>query len=154
MSQLVVSVAGAAIGFAIGGPVGAQWGWMAGTLAGSVAFPPHSEGPHLGDLSVTSSAYGAVIPYLAGHRRRWWRRWANLRRRWRRRRWTILKNWRCRGHHADTQQQTCDDQNNFLHIQMNTIHSSRLMCKRIRSHSFRESGHNLASSAGAVPIGT
>ena len=69
MSQLVVSVAGAAIGFAIGGPVGAQWGWMAGTLAGSVAFPPHSEGPHLGDLSVTSSAYGAVIPYLAGHQR-------------------------------------------------------------------------------------
>lgn len=69
MSQLVVAVAGAAVGFAIGGPVGAQWGWMAGTLAGSLAYPPHSEGPHLGDLSVTSSAYGAVIPYLAGHQR-------------------------------------------------------------------------------------
>lgn len=69
MSQLVVSVAGAAVGFAIAGPAGAQWGWMAGSLAGSLAFPPQNEGPHLADLSVTSSAYGAVIPYLAGHQR-------------------------------------------------------------------------------------
>ena len=79
------------------------------------------------------------------HRRR-------RRRRWWRRRWTILKNWRCRGHHAGTQQQTCDDQNSFLHIQMNTIHSSRLMCKRIRSHSFRESGERPAACAATSRI--
>ena len=80
-------------------------------------------------------------------RRRWrLRRWANLRRRASRRRWTLLRNWRCRGHHADTQQQTCEDQNSFFHIQMNTIHSSRPMCKSIHPHSFRESGSRLDGS--------
>jgi hypothetical protein len=73
--------------------------------------------------------------------RRWrLRRLDNLRRWASRRRWTILRNWRCRGHHADAQQQTCDNQNSFFHIQTNTIHSFWLMCKRVHPHSFRESG--------------
>ena len=69
MSQLVVSVAGAAVGFMVGGPVGAQWGWMAGTVAGALMFPPTYQAPKIGDLSVTSSAYGSVLPYLEGHLR-------------------------------------------------------------------------------------
>ena len=64
--QLAVSVAGAAIGFALGGPAGAQWGWMAGTLAGAVLFPPHAEGPHMGDLKVQGSTYGQPIPVPYG----------------------------------------------------------------------------------------
>lgn len=64
--QLAVSAAGAAIGFMVGGPVGAQWGWMAGTLAGAVLFPPHQEGPHMGDLRVQGSAYGQPIPIPYG----------------------------------------------------------------------------------------
>lgn len=68
MAQLVVSVAGAAVGFAIGGPAGAKWGWMAGSLLGAAFAPTQkSEGPRLDDLSVSSSAYGSVIPYLEGH---------------------------------------------------------------------------------------
>lgn len=68
MAQLVVSVAGAAVGFAIGGPAGAKWGWMAGSLLGA-AFTPNQkqEGPRLEDMSVSSSAYGTTIPYLEGH---------------------------------------------------------------------------------------
>jgi hypothetical protein len=84
-----------------------------------------------------------TVTVLWRRRRRRWRRrrWANQRRRWAsRRRWTILRNWRCRGHHADTQDQTCDDQNSFFHILMNTIHSLRPMFKRVHPHSFRESG--------------
>jgi hypothetical protein len=85
---------------------------------------------------------GTVTAY--GRRRWWWRRrWrANLRRRRRthRRRWAILRNCRNRGHHADTQQQTSDGQNSFLHTLTNTIHSSWPMFKRTHLHSFRESG--------------
>ena len=64
--QLAVSVAGAAIGFALGGPAGAQWGWMAGTLAGAILFPPHVDGPHMGDLKVQGSTYGQPIPVPYG----------------------------------------------------------------------------------------
>jgi hypothetical protein len=64
--QLAISVAGAAIGFAMGGPAGAQWGWMAGTLAGAILFPPHVDGPHMGDLKVQGSTYGQPIPVPYG----------------------------------------------------------------------------------------
>jgi hypothetical protein len=70
MARLVVSAAGAAIGFMVAGPTGAQIGWAAGGLIGS-AFEPaqKSEGPRLGDLSVGTSSYGTPIPYIAGHPR-------------------------------------------------------------------------------------
>lgn len=64
--QLAMSVVGATIGFVVGGPAGAQWGWMAGTLAGAVLFPPHVEGPHMGDLRVQGSTYGQPIPVPYG----------------------------------------------------------------------------------------
>lgn len=69
MAQLILAAAGAAVGFAIGGPTGAQWGWIAGSTLGGMMNQPSFEGPRLGDLSVTSSAYGSVIPYLEGHTR-------------------------------------------------------------------------------------
>lgn len=77
MAALVISAAGAALGGALLGPgavvfglSGAQLGWLGGSLLAS-AFTPgqKSEGPRLGDLSVSSSAYGAPIPYLLGHSR-------------------------------------------------------------------------------------
>lgn len=68
MAQLVVSAAGAAVGFMVGGPAGAQWGWMAGSLIGAVAFTPtqKNEGPRLDDLKVTGLAYGQPIPFIQG----------------------------------------------------------------------------------------
>lgn len=69
MAQLVLAAAGAAIGFAIGGVTGAQWGWIAGSTIGGMMNQPSFDGPRLGDLSVTSSAYGSTIPYLEGHTR-------------------------------------------------------------------------------------
>lgn len=70
MAQLVVAAAGAAVGFAIGGPQGAQIGWAVGSLVGSTFAPTQkSQGPRLGDLTVTGSAYGSVIPFVAGHPR-------------------------------------------------------------------------------------
>ncbi len=62
MAQLV-AVAGAAFTTAIG--LGPQSGWIIGSIVGNILFPaegPTIEGARLGDLSVTSSAYGAAIP--------------------------------------------------------------------------------------------
>ena len=67
MAQLIVSAAGAAIGFAVGGPMGAKIGWVAGSMIGSTFAPTQkSAGPRLEDLTVSTSAYGTPIPYLAG----------------------------------------------------------------------------------------
>jgi hypothetical protein len=61
---ILVAAGGAALGTAIG--VGPGAGWLAGAALGNLLFPtqgPESrvEGPRLGDLTVTSSAYGAPI---------------------------------------------------------------------------------------------
>ena len=70
MAQLIVSAAGAAIGFAVGGPMGAKIGWVAGSMIGSTFAPAQkSAGPRLEDLTVSTSAYGTAIPYIAGHPR-------------------------------------------------------------------------------------
>src|SRR5512134_3566298 len=66
MAQLGFAVAGAAVGSMFGMP---QLGWIAGAAIGGLLFPakgPHTEGPRLGDLSVSSSAYGMPIPILYG----------------------------------------------------------------------------------------
>jgi len=58
-AALGLGLAGAALGSFIGMP---QLGFLAGSLLGNILFPakgPVIEGPRLGDLSVTSSAYGA-----------------------------------------------------------------------------------------------
>ena len=77
MAQLIVSVAGAAIGFAIGGPTGAQIGWTLGSAVGSQFGPTQrAYGPKLTDLKITGTAYGDTIPWIAGHPRNagqiWW----------------------------------------------------------------------------------
>ena len=63
MAQLAIAGAGALGSSALG--FGWQAGWLIGATLGSVLFPPRGpdiEGPRVNDLSVTSSAYGQVIP--------------------------------------------------------------------------------------------
>lgn len=65
MAQLAIPVAGAVFGSAIG--IGAAAGWVIGATVGTLLFPPGvPDGPRLGDLTVTSSAYGTPIGLLAG----------------------------------------------------------------------------------------
>ena len=69
MAVLAISLAGAALGNVIG--VGASVGWLVGNVIGNLLFSPKPpsttvEGPRLGDLTVTSSAYGAPIPFGYG----------------------------------------------------------------------------------------
>jgi len=66
---ILVAAGGAALGTALG--VGPGAGWLAGAAIGNLLFPtqgPDSrvEGPRLGDLTVTSSAYGAPIAIAYG----------------------------------------------------------------------------------------
>jgi len=66
---ILVAAGGAALGTALG--VGPGAGWLAGAALGNLLFPsqgPESrvEGPRLGDLTVTSSAYGAPIAIAYG----------------------------------------------------------------------------------------
>jgi len=60
---ILVALGGAALGNAIG--IGANAGWIIGSIVGTLLFPQGQnttvEGPRLGDLTVTSSAYGAPI---------------------------------------------------------------------------------------------
>ncbi|PKP79147.1 MAG: hypothetical protein CVT81_00190 [Alphaproteobacteria bacterium HGW-Alphaproteobacteria-3] len=61
---ILVAVGGAALGSAVG--LGWQAGWLVGSVVGSLLFPGKgqnvtTEGPRLGDLTVSSSAYGASI---------------------------------------------------------------------------------------------
>lgn len=59
---ILVAAGGAALGSAIG--IGANTGWLVGSVIGNLLFPSGSdtttEGSRLSDLSVSSSAYGAV----------------------------------------------------------------------------------------------
>lgn len=74
MARQLIKLAATAVGTAYGGPLG---GMAAGAAAGYIMGPEpqarpepqHSEGPRLGDLSVTSSNYGTIIPLLYGHPR-------------------------------------------------------------------------------------
>ena len=62
MGQLVVGLAGAAVGSAFGNPA---LGFTAGTFLGGLLFPPDPiriEGPRREDLRVSSSTYGRPIP--------------------------------------------------------------------------------------------
>lgn len=66
MAQLLISAAGAAIGFAIGGPMGAQIGWGVGGLIGSSMGAGSVDGPRLTDTKVQISSYGAALPRTWG----------------------------------------------------------------------------------------
>jgi hypothetical protein len=70
MANLVLGVAGAAVGFMVGGPMGAQMGFMAGSAVGGALFPPKGQdGPRLNDLAVQVSSYGQPITRLWGTHR-------------------------------------------------------------------------------------
>lgn len=66
---ILVAVGGAVLGSAVG--VGWSAGWLVGSVVGNLIFPRRgpdirTEGPRLGDLTITSSAYGAPIAIAFG----------------------------------------------------------------------------------------
>jgi hypothetical protein len=66
---ILVAAGGAALGTALG--VGPGAGWLVGAAVGNLLFPASGqdsrvEGPRLGDLTVTSSAYGAPVAIAYG----------------------------------------------------------------------------------------
>ncbi len=65
MANLVLGIAGAAVGSLFGAP---QIGWLVGSTLGSMLGQPdqHSEGPRVSDLKVQASTYGAMVPILYG----------------------------------------------------------------------------------------
>ena len=65
MAQLVLGVAGAAIGGTLG-PLGAQIGFALGSAAGASLQTVRNYGPRLSDLRSPQSSYGSVIPYIEG----------------------------------------------------------------------------------------
>ena len=69
MTDVVLPVVGAAVGFVVGGPQGAMMGAQIGMMAAS-AFTrvklPTQEGPRLADLRGQTSTYGGHIPKLYG----------------------------------------------------------------------------------------
>ena len=78
MAQLVLSVAGTAVGGFFGGTWGARIGFVIGNYLGSRidSSKIHNEGPKLTDLSFTDSNYGNYIPWIQGTMRVggqiWW----------------------------------------------------------------------------------
>ena len=70
MASLVLGVVGGVVGFYVGGPVGAQIGFAIGSAAGSYVDAQmntqHTEGPRLGDRSIQTSTYGAMLPITHG----------------------------------------------------------------------------------------
>lgn len=66
MAQLVLGIAGAAVGSVIGGPMGAQIGFALGSAAGASLQTNRTYGPRLSDLKAPQAAYGSVIPYVEG----------------------------------------------------------------------------------------
>ena len=67
MANLVISAAGAAVGFMVGGPTGAQIGWMVGSYLS--ADKAQAGQPTIGDLRVQTSQYGVNIPIVIGKQR-------------------------------------------------------------------------------------
>ena len=66
MAQLVVAVAGAAVGSFFGAP---QIGFAIGSAIGGALFAPKPPGPKLQDLKATAVEYGATLPLIYGHPR-------------------------------------------------------------------------------------
>lgn len=71
---MIIPFVGAAIGGAVGGTflgvAAASWGYMIGSLVATMLQPGQKvQGPRLGDLQVTGSAYGAPIPHVIGRTR-------------------------------------------------------------------------------------
>lgn len=67
MANLIISTAGAAVGYMVGGPTGASIGWSLGSALS--AEPTKMEPPAVGDLRVQTSQYGTAIPVIVGRQR-------------------------------------------------------------------------------------
>ena len=67
MANLVISAAGAGIGYLIGGPTGAQIGWVIGSsvAAGNQTIDQRQ----VMDMKVATAAYGAPMKYVIGKQR-------------------------------------------------------------------------------------
>lgn len=61
-----LTIIGTAVGYYFGGPAGASFGALIGGTVGGIVDPVKIDGPRLKDLKVTSSAYGAPIPWIFG----------------------------------------------------------------------------------------
>lgn len=67
MSNLVISAAGAAVGYMVGGPTGAQIGWMLGSAY--AASQENVDQRQVGDMRIQTASYGAPIAYVFGKQR-------------------------------------------------------------------------------------
>lgn len=67
MSNLVIPLGSAVVGYFFGGPTGAQIGWMLGSAYQS--SQQEIVQPSVGDLRIQTSQYGAAIPYIFGRQR-------------------------------------------------------------------------------------
>jgi hypothetical protein len=69
MANLVISAAGAAVGYLVGGPTGASIGWTLGSAFSSNGGADSMSASQVGDLRVQTSQYGVVIPVCVGKQR-------------------------------------------------------------------------------------
>lgn len=69
MANLVISAAGAAVGYLVGGPTGASIGWTIGSALSAKDPQTAMSAPSVGDLKVQTSQYGVTIPVCVGLQR-------------------------------------------------------------------------------------
>ena len=69
MANLVISAAGAAVGYLVGGPTGASIGWTLGSMASARGQDTVMAAPQVGDLRVQTSQYGTPITVAVGKQR-------------------------------------------------------------------------------------
>jgi len=69
MANLVISAAGAAVGYLVGGPTGASIGWAVGSALSAKDPESTMQAPNIGDLRVQTSQYGTAIPICVGKQR-------------------------------------------------------------------------------------
>lgn len=66
MAQLAIPLAGAVVGGFLGGGTGAQIGWMIGSLAQGSDSTSSVAGSSIGDVTVSTSAYGTNLQKVIG----------------------------------------------------------------------------------------
>lgn len=67
MTTLVLPAVGAGIGFFVGGSTGAQVGWVLGSYLANTQTKISQD--QLGDLTIQTSQYGTIIPFVIGKQR-------------------------------------------------------------------------------------
>ena len=67
MSNVLIPLGTAGLGYMIGGPIGGQIGWMIGSVY--AASKQKITQPAAGDLLIQTASYGTPIPYVVGQQR-------------------------------------------------------------------------------------